>query len=113
MRQIMARAAVLAAMAAAGVLATAQDATARERRGGYVGYVTAESRYGSGVVSGPVRQGPRGLLQVRLPGGTWMDCGRSCRETLRRETVDFWQSRNDPKNPYVDGPAYLTWRWWR
>ena len=59
--------------------------------GGY-GYVTAESRYSGASVSGPVRRGPQGRLEVRLPGGTWIECGRSCSDTLRRETVDFWRN---------------------
>jgi hypothetical protein len=47
---------------------------------------------------------------VRLPGGTWIECGRSCSETLRQETVDFWESRSHPSNP---GPVrgYLRGRW--
>lgn len=45
-----------------------------------------------------------------MPGGTWIECGRSCRDTLRRETVDFWQSRNAPNSPYVDGPGYFSFR---
>ena len=31
--------------------------------------------------------------EVRLPGGTWIDCGRSCSETLRTESVDFWENK--------------------
>jgi hypothetical protein len=79
-------------------------------KGGGGDGVTAESRYGHGTVSGPVRQGNRGTTEVRLPGGTWMDCGRSCAETLRRESVDFWESRGGRNDP-VDGPAYLRWTW--
>jgi hypothetical protein len=71
------------------------------------GYVTAESRYGGGTVTAPVRPGPRGQPQVRLPGGTWIDCRQTCSDTLRRETVDFWQSRG-PFGP--DGPGYLHFR---
>ncbi len=55
------------------------------------GYVTAESRFGNGSVSGPVRRDGRGW-QVQLPGGTWEYCRRSCAETLRVETVDKWQA---------------------
>lgn len=54
------------------------------------GYVTAESRFGNGSVSGPVRPARYGW-EVRLPGGTWVGCRRSCSETLRVETVDFWE----------------------
>lgn len=75
------------------------------------GSVTAESRYGHGTVSGPVRRSDRGRAEVRLPGGTWLECGRSCSETLRRESVDFWESRDGRHSNQVDGPAYLRWGW--
>ncbi len=58
------------------------------------GYVVARSRFGNGSVSGPVRMTDLGP-QVRLPGGTWEYCRRSCSETLRVETVDIWEGRND------------------
>jgi len=58
------------------------------------GYVVAHSRFGNGTVSGPVRPTRLGP-QVRLPGGTWEYCRRSCSETLRVETVDFWEGRED------------------
>ena len=54
--------------------------------------VVAESRFGNGVVAGPVRWQRLGP-QVRLPGGTWVYCRRSCAETLRVETVDFWEAK--------------------
>jgi hypothetical protein len=79
-------------------------------RGGAGGTVTAESRYGTGTVSGPTRIGPKGRPEVRLPGGTWIECVRSCSDTLRRESIDFWQSRGGRNDP-VDGPAYFS-RWW-
>ena len=53
-------------------------------------FVTAESRFGNGFVSGPVRTARFGR-EVRLPGGTWEACKRSCSETLRVSTVDFWE----------------------
>ena len=56
------------------------------------GYVVAKSRFGNGTVSGPVRETRVGP-QVRLPGGTWEYCRRSCSETLRVETVDIWEAR--------------------
>lgn len=60
--------------------------------GGRGGYVHAESRFGHGSVSGPVRDTARGP-QVRLPGGSWIYCRATCRDTLREETVDFWETR--------------------
>jgi hypothetical protein len=72
-------------------------------------YVVAESRYGHGTVSGPVRMGRVGP-QVRLPGGNWIDCKRSCSETLRQETVDFWENAGHQRRD--DGPGYLSLRFW-
>lgn len=57
------------------------------------GYVVAHSRHGNGSVSGAVRATSLGP-QVRLPGGTWEYCRRSCSETLRVETVDIWEGRD-------------------
>ena len=71
------------------------------------GYVVAESRYGKGVVRGAVRYGHRGGLEVQLPRGTWVHCERSCSETLRRQTVDFWES-NGPQAKDT-GPGYFSW----
>jgi hypothetical protein len=51
----------------------------------------AESRHGNGTVSGPVRQTRTGY-EVRKPNGTWIACRRSCSETLRVETVDFYEN---------------------
>ena len=30
--------------------------------------------------------------EVRLPGGTWEPCKRSCSETLRVSSVDYWDA---------------------
>lgn len=51
----------------------------------------AKSRFGNGVVSGPVRTTRVGY-EVRKPNGTWVACRRSCSETLRVETVDFYEN---------------------
>ncbi len=86
------------AVALSIVVATAMPADAGFRnrldRDYSKGYVVAESRFGNGSVSGPVRHTRLGP-QVRLPGGTWEYCRRSCSETLRVETVDFWEGRED------------------
>jgi hypothetical protein len=59
------------------------------------GIVEAESRFGHGMISGRVHAGALGL-QVQLPGGAWVYCRRSCSETLRVETVDFFESNSSP-----------------
>jgi hypothetical protein len=55
------------------------------------GYVTAHSRFGNGSVTAPVRDARNGE-QVRLPGGSWVYCRKSCSETLRVETVDIFET---------------------
>jgi hypothetical protein len=65
------------------------------------GEVVVESQFGHGTVSGPVRAARHGR-EVRMPGGTWIDCGRSCAETLRTETVDFWENKGAGPNSRID-----------
>ena len=104
------RALVLAAtLTAAGLAAVTAPAVegAERGRGARLGYVTADSRYSGQSISGPVRRGPLGRLEVRLPGGTWLECGRSCSDTLRRQTVDFWRNHGGGRDAGGDGPGYL------
>jgi hypothetical protein len=83
----------LAACAAGCLVAEVAVAGGLPRwKGPEPGYVVAESRFGHGTVAGPVRRGHLGY-EVRMPGGTWIACRRSCAETLRVETVDFWENR--------------------
>lgn len=51
----------------------------------------AVSRFDNGTVSGPVRVTSTGY-EVRKPNGTWIACRTSCSETLRVETVDFFEN---------------------
>ena len=87
----------LALAAAATLLPVSADEAsaqgAKQRRGGY-GWVTACSRYGRGCLSARVR---RGAVEdeVQLPGGTWIGCRMDCRETLREEAVDFWETQRE------------------
>jgi hypothetical protein len=53
--------------------------------------VIAISRYGNGTITAPTRKDESGW-QVQLPGGRWVFCRRSCAETLRVETIDFFES---------------------
>lgn len=85
---------LLAAGLILGSMLFTATADARGRNRDYItpdGYVTAESRFGNGVVSGPVRASRTGP-EVRLPGGSWVACRRSCTETLRVQTVDFYET---------------------
>lgn len=73
------------------------------------GYVVAESRFGNGVVRGAIRHTSHGR-QVQLPGGAWVYCKRSCSETLRAESVDFWEARQGPGGQEQGLTIYLR-RW--
>src|SRR5436190_15551968 len=97
---------VSTALSVAGLAAiVASPAAAAER--GTLGFVTAESNYGKGTVRGPVRRTAQGRLEVRLPGGTWIECATSCADTLRSETVDFWRNHGGggPRAGGSDGPG--------
>jgi len=105
-----------AVMVAAAAMTVVQFATPgadakQRRRGGDpgYGYVTADSRYSGKSITAPVRYGPYGRREVRLPGGTWIECRRSCSNTLRQETIDFWYSRDRNGVP-DDGPGYFQFR---
>lgn len=80
--------AILCAALTTGVLAMAPAEAAKLRGDGY-GTVTAKSRYGVQTISAPTRPSAFGR-EVRLPGGTWIDCAGDCRETLREESIDFF-----------------------
>ena len=98
---------LLTPLVAAALLAgLAAGADAGPRRNGY-GFVTAESRYGSQTITAPVRYGPQGRPEVQLPGGTWIECARSCSETLRRQTIDFWAIRDRFNGGGDDGAGYI------
>ncbi len=85
---------------------TAAEAAGR-RTSPYAGYVTAESRWGHGTASGPVRRGKWGW-QVRLPGGTWVDCVRNnCSETLRLQSLDVFETMG--RDALDGGPGYFHW----
>jgi len=102
----------IALAAIAPLSATSADA----QRHKSMGYVTAHSEFGNGMVSGPVRMTSKGP-QVRLPGGTWVDCERSCKHTLRLKTVDFWQSEEGAggRHALTGQPGlfdrWLRWEW--
>lgn len=54
--------------------------------------VRANSHFGNGSITGIVRPARFGW-EVRLPHGTWVDCRRSCEETLRVQTVDLTEQQ--------------------
>jgi hypothetical protein len=56
-------------------------------------FVTAESRFRNGSITEPIRRTDKGW-EVLLPGGHWVYCRRSCAETLRVETIDFFNANS-------------------
>ncbi len=74
-------------LAAAAAFAFAIPAQAVEGR---MGQTTACSKLnGAKCKAGSVRDTRLGQ-EVRLPGGTWVDCEGDCKNKLRQKTVDFW-----------------------
>ncbi len=95
---------------AAGIAVPAEAGSRRWPDEPKSGYVTAESRYGPQTITAPVRITAQGRREVRLPGGTWIECRRSCSNTLRQETIDFWYIRTNVDPSGDDGPGYLSYR---
>jgi len=89
---------MLAAATGAALVLTivgAADAQSRNRSGGEgQGTVTACSNYGNGCRSAPIRRAANDY-EFRMPGGTWMSCQQSCKDTLRREVIDFWETQRE------------------
>jgi len=81
-------------LVAATILGAMSSADAQSRRRGGEGTVSACSIYGNGCTSAPVRRAGNDY-EFRLPGGTWVSCKQSCQDTLRRETVDFWETQRE------------------
>jgi hypothetical protein len=89
------------AVALVGLLAGPADAASKRSGISADGYqwVTAVSAfYGEAKkISAPTRPGQWGR-EVRLPGGTWLDCAGDCRQTLADATIDFWDRQNERDN---------------
>ena len=61
------------------------------------GSVSAQSRFGnSGVVTFRTRRVRAGDIfreEVELSAETWVDCAGDCAETVRKQKLDFWETR--------------------
>lgn len=61
------------------------------------GSVTADSQFGNGdaitVRTRRVKQGEVVFEQVELGPDTWEDCRGDCAEALRKQKIDFWETR--------------------
>lgn len=76
------------------VVAAASFAEAQSRRESRDGYVQACSRYGHGCTGAPIRRGTHDF-EFRMPGGTWVSCRADCKEALREEVLDFWETQRE------------------
>ena len=108
---LLALAAAVGVAASVGAMVVPVDAQSRRDPHGEQGYVTAESRYGQQTVTGRVRLSAQGRREVQLPGGTWIECRRTCSDTLREETIDFWAIRDRWSGSGSDSPGYFRFRW--
>lgn len=86
MQNIASSALALAIIAASSAGGAAQAAN--------VNVITACSKYGSNCVTAKVRLTKLGP-QYRSPGGNWIWCEYDCVDTLRRDTVDFWDDQRE------------------
>ena len=63
------------------------------------GQVTAKSRHTPGKTISLRTRDVEGsgttFKEVELPGGTWIDCGGDCAETVRREHLDLWETKRE------------------
>lgn len=84
--------AIAASLAMAALAAAQADAAPRREKP----FVTAVSRYGNGTLTAPTRPARFGY-EVQLPGGVWIDCAGDCRETLRRQKLDYWETQQEDR----------------
>ncbi|AHB50419.1 hypothetical protein W911_16545 [Hyphomicrobium nitrativorans NL23] len=56
--------------------------------------VKACSQHGNGCLVAPVRKARFGL-EAQLKSGTWIPCRGDCRETIRQDVLDFWETQAD------------------
>ncbi|HRN88271.1 hypothetical protein [Hyphomicrobium sp.] len=83
---------VLVVVASLLPILSAPDAEAR--RDGAPKSVKACSQHGNGCLVAPVRQGRFGL-EAQLKSGTWIPCRGDCREAIREDVLDFWETQSD------------------
>lgn len=89
-KHVFAIAALTATVASTASVSEARSRFAHEKT---LGSVTACSTYGNhGCVTAKIRQTQLGL-QYRSKGGSWIWCEHDCRDTIRRDTVDFWNDQ--------------------
>jgi len=82
---------LLAALVALPAAAALITLTAEARPQRQPGTVSVCSLYGKGCITAPVRPGQYDY-EVRLPGRVWISCARDCKQTLREQSIDFFET---------------------
>ena len=98
-------AALLAVFIIAGAALPSAEAKRYINHSKYGGYdrIKIVSRFSPNkYVIVPIRDGRYGDAEVRLPGGTWIDCERNCEWTVQKKYLDIWEYQQSPF-----GPGYL------
>lgn len=119
--KLWAAAPVIVSVLAVTAIPTPSEALGRRLRTDYKPgeVVTARSLYGNGSIRSVVRPARFGW-QVRIPRrGNWVDCRRSCEETLRVKTIDFYGDGTSTLANGADGSftrecgvfGCLHWEW--
>lgn len=81
-------------LATAGAIAAFAIATPVEAQRGRDRVVKACSTYGNGCTSAPVRL-TRSGYEFRMPGGTWISCRADCKNAIREDKLDFWETQRE------------------
>jgi hypothetical protein len=79
---------------AAGLAAIVIAAPAEAQRKRSDGVVRTCSNYGNGCTSAPIRRG-RFDYEFRMPGGTWVSCRADCKNAIREDMLDFWETQRE------------------
>jgi hypothetical protein len=85
---------LLVAATGLAIVAIAAPGHAQRKRDRDQGTVKVCSTYGNGCTSAPIRRAANDY-EFRMPGGTWFPCRQSCKDTLRREVLDFWETQRE------------------
>jgi hypothetical protein len=85
---------LFAATVGLAIMAFAIPSQAQRKRERGQGTVSVCSNYGNGCTSAPIRRAANDD-EFRMPGGTWFPCRQSCKDTLRREVLDFWETQRE------------------
>ncbi len=79
---------------AVGLTAVLAAMPAEAQRKRSDGVVRACSNYGNGCTSAPIRRARFGY-EFRMPGGTWVSCRADCRNAIREDMLDFWETQRE------------------